>query len=219
MPTSTVEDYVKQVYLIQQDVRGEVAPMGRISEALGITPGTTTTMIKALADDGLLVYEPRVGVRLTEQGEHLALKVLRRHRIAEAFLVKVLGMDWSEVHEDAERLEHAISDKVLDRMDALLNRPTHDPHGDPIPANDGAISSVSTTCLATMAKGARITISRITDQSPRFLSYARAVGLIPGASLHVVERCDPAESITIRFGDSRKTLSLSAHVAGKIDVR
>ncbi|HMO04286.1 MAG TPA: metal-dependent transcriptional regulator [Kiritimatiellia bacterium] len=219
MPTSTVEDYIKQVYLIQQDARGGVAPMGRISEALGITPGTTTTMIKALADDHLVVYEPRVGVRLTDTGEQLALKVLRRHRIAEAFLVKVLGMDWSEVHEDAERLEHAISDKVLDRMDALLNRPTHDPHGDPIPANDGAMSPVSTTCLATATEGARITIARINDQSPRFLSYARSVGLIPGAVLQVMERCDPAESITVRFDGSRKTLSLSARVAGKIDVR
>lgn len=218
MPTSTVEDYVKQVYLIQQDVRGAVAPMGRLSEALGITPGTTTTMVKALADDGLVAYEPRVGVRLTEAGENLALKVLRRHRIAEAFLVKVLGMDWSEVHEDAERLEHAISDKVLDRMDALLNRPTHDPHGDPIPATDGALTPSTNACLAVAATGAKVTIARIVDQSPRFLSYAREVGLIPGAVLQVTERCDPAEAITVRFGNSRKVLTLSARVAAKIDV-
>lgn len=218
MPTSTVEDYVKQVYLIQQDVRGEVAPMGRLSEALGITPGTTTTMVKALADDGLVAYEPRVGVRLTEAGENLALKVLRRHRIAEAFLVKVLGMDWSEVHEDAERLEHAISDKVLDRMDAMLNRPTHDPHGDPIPANDGALTPSANACLANAPAGAKVTIARIIDQSPRFLSYAREVGLVPGAVLHVTERCDPAEAVTVRFGSTRKSLTLSARVAAKIDV-
>ncbi len=216
MASSTVEDYVKQVYLIQQDLNGEVAPMGRLSDALGITPGTTTTMVKALADDGLLQYEPRVGVKLTPVGESLALRVLRRHRIAEAFLVQVLGMDWSEVHEDAERLEHAISDKVLDRMDAFLNRPTHDPHGDPIPARDGLLGAPSGTNLVEVPVGATAKILRIVDQTPEFLSYARSEGLMPGTTITMVERNEMAESVVVRLHD--KTIALGNRVAGKIHV-
>src|SRR5438309_1705668 len=100
-------------------------------------PATATTMVKALADSGLVAYEPRGGVRLTRGGEQLALHVLRRHRLVELFLVKVLGLDWSEVHAEADELEHAISDKVLDRIDGLLGRPSVDPHGDPIPSAKG----------------------------------------------------------------------------------
>lgn len=217
MATSTVEDYVKQVYLIQQELDGAVAPMGRLSDALGITPGTTTTMVKALADDGLLQYEPRVGVRLTPAGQALALRVLRRHRIAEAFLVHVLGMDWSEVHEDAERLEHAISDKVLDRMDALLNRPTHDPHGDPIPALDGGMCKTTATNLSTVALNKHVRISRIIDQSPAFLSYARTVELVPGTEIAVIERNAAADSVLVRLR-GKKMIALGTRVAQKIAV-
>lgn len=217
MATSTVEDYVKQVFLIQQDLKGDFAPMGRLSEALGITPGTTTTMVKALADAGLLHYEPRVGVKLTPDGKSLALGVLRRHRIAEAFLVEILGMDWSEVHEDAERLEHAISDKVLDRMDALLNRPTHDPHGDPIPALDGGIRKTSAAHLAAIPAGATVRIVRILDQTPAFLSYVREMDLIPGTAITVIEKNTVADSVLLRLR-SKKQRALSMRVAEKIDV-
>jgi DtxR family Mn-dependent transcriptional regulator len=219
MATSTVEDYVKQVYLIQQELNGETAPMGRLSDALGITPGTTTTMVKALADDGLVNYEPRVGVTLTPVGQALALGVLRRHRIAESFLVEILGMDWSEVHEDAERLEHAISDRVLDRMDAVLNRPTHDPHGDPIPALNGGIEATKKNKnLTTCPVGREVTVSRILDQSTEFLSYARSVNVIPGAHLTVIERNHVADSVTVQLS-SGEILALGTRVANKIAVK
>jgi len=217
MATSTVEDYVKQVFLIQQELNGETAPMGRLSEALGITPGTTTTMVKALADDGLVNYEPRVGVTLTPTGRSLALGVLRRHRIAEAFLVQVLGMDWSEVHADAERLEHAISDNVLEKMDAYLNRPTHDPHGDPIPAVDGGIKPSTRKNLTTVPVGQEVTVTRIVDQSAEFLSYARSVKLIPGERLTVTDRNTVADSVVVQLKSGDK-LALSTRVAGKIGV-
>src|SRR5947207_9245964 len=110
--------------------------MGRIAAAMGVVPGTATAMIKTLADSGLVTYEPRGGVRLTRGGEQLALHVVRRHRLVELFLVEHLGLDWSEVHDEAEQLEHAISDKVLARMDAVLGHPSTDPHGDPIPTAD-----------------------------------------------------------------------------------
>src|SRR5438046_8279 len=137
MASRTVENYLKALYSEQQRAGDELVSMGRLASAMGVVPGTVTTMVKALADSGLVSYEPRGGVRLTRGGEQLALHVLRRHRLVELFLVKVLGLDWSEVHAEAEELEHAVSDKVLERIDALLEHPRVDPHGDPIPPARG----------------------------------------------------------------------------------
>ncbi|HMO50713.1 MAG TPA: metal-dependent transcriptional regulator [Kiritimatiellia bacterium] len=217
MPTSTIEDYVKQVFLIQQKQPGLPVPMGRLSEAMGITPGTTTTMVKSMADHGLIEYIPRVGVRLTRDGENLALGVLRRHRIAEAFLVRILGMDWAEVHEDAERLEHAISPRVLERMDALLNRPTHDPHGDPIPATDGDFREAHHASLAETAEGQTVVVSRIMDQSQSFLTFIGKAGLSPGVVITVLDYNHDAESMLVRAGDG-PVLALSFRVAAKVAV-
>ncbi|MGH7179941.1 MAG: metal-dependent transcriptional regulator, partial [Tepidisphaeraceae bacterium] len=142
MPSSTVENYLKRIYLEQQATSSHLVAMGKLAAAMGVVPGTATSMVKALADSGLVDYEPREGVKLTRGGEQLALHVLRRHRLVELFLVKFLGLDWSEVHEEAEQLEHAISDKVLEKIDALLERPSVDPHGDPIPPAHGKPSAV-----------------------------------------------------------------------------
>src|SRR5256714_8448369 len=139
MPSITVENYLKQLYLEQQNAP-DLVQMGKLASAMGVVPGTATSMIKALADSGLVSYEPRFGAKLTKGGEQLALHVLRRHRLMELFLVKVLGLDWSEVHDEAEELEHAISEKVLERIDKLLGHPSVDPHGDPIPSAKGKVS-------------------------------------------------------------------------------
>src|SRR5688572_18830427 len=139
MITSTVENYLKRIYLEHQETRAALVPMGRLAASVGVTPGTATSMIKTLADAGLVAYEPRGGVRLTRKGEKLALHVLRRHRIVELFLVKVLGVDWSDVHKEAEELEHAISESLLERIAAYLGHPGFDPHGDPIPTAEGTI--------------------------------------------------------------------------------
>src|SRR5580700_8124791 len=112
MATSTVENYLKQLYVEQRSAAGEIVPMGRLASAMGVVPGTATSMVKALSDSGLVEYEPRAGVRLTHSGEQLALHVLRRHRLLEVFLVKILGLDWSVVHDEADQLEHAVSDRV-----------------------------------------------------------------------------------------------------------
>ena len=142
MPSATVEDYIKHIYLVSEKrTSGDVADvaMGQVAEALGVVPGTATTMVKALSDAGLVEYEPRVGVQLTEPGRKLALHVLRRHRLIEQFLVEVLGFDWSEVHEEAEQMEHVVSDLLLERIDRYLGHPTEDPHGDPIPSAAGEL--------------------------------------------------------------------------------
>jgi DtxR family Mn-dependent transcriptional regulator len=149
LPSSTVENYLKAIYQGQSALAHDerLVPMGSVATALGVTPGTATTMIKALAESGLAQYEPYSGVRLTQAGEKLAGRVLRRHRLVEAFLVQVMGMRWDEVHDEAEQLEHAVSDRLIERIDDMLGRPTHDPHGDPIPTSDGLIPSpISKTC-------------------------------------------------------------------------
>src|SRR5678816_4836931 len=127
--TIAVENYLKHVLLLSEG-SDDLVSMGALAGALAVVPGTVTTMVKALADEGLVEHQPRHGVRLTDEGRRVALSVLRKHRLVETFLVNVLKMDWSKVHEEAEQLEHAISDDVLDRLDALLGHPETDPHGD-----------------------------------------------------------------------------------------
>src|SRR5437660_1466205 len=148
MPSSTVENYLKHIYLEQQNAPEQLVSMGRLATVMKVVPGTATSMIKTLADSGLVRYEPRSGVNLTPGGEQLALHVLRRHRLVELFLVRVLNLDWSEVHQEAEELEHAISDKVLERIDALLGHPRVDPHGDPIPSAKGKLTHSPMLSLA-----------------------------------------------------------------------
>ncbi len=134
LPSSTVENYLKAIYQGQSSLGPEqrLVPMGQVASALSVTPGTATTMVKALAESGLAEYEPYSGVRLSPAGEKLAGLVLRRHRLVELFLVQVMGMSWADVHDDAEQLEHVVSERLIDRIDEMLGRPTHDPHGDPI---------------------------------------------------------------------------------------
>jgi DtxR family Mn-dependent transcriptional regulator len=219
MPSSTVEDYIKQIYLLAEKASPTDVPMGQVAEALDVVPGTATTMVKALSDAGLVHYAPRVGVRLTDPGRKLALHVLRRHRLIEQFLVEVLGFDWSEVHEEAEQLEHAVSDLVLERIDQYLGHPTEDPHGDPIPSADGELRDGSARSLADCSLDLELEVARVSDQDPEFLQYISASGLNPGARLIVVARSSSAESVRIDVGPGDRDLSLGLGAAAKILVR
>jgi len=216
MPSVTVENYLKQLYLEQQRVGDELVSMGRLAAAMGVVPGTATTMVKALADSGLVAYEPRGGVRLTRGGEQLALHVLRRHRLVELFLVKVLGLDWSEVHDEADELEHAISDKVLERIDLLLGRPSVDPHGDPIPTAKGKVAD--TTRLATLADcelHRAVRVARVVDQEPAFLQFVDRCGLVPGVTVKVESRDAQSDAVGIR-PQGRGPVTLGTAAAAKI---
>jgi DtxR family Mn-dependent transcriptional regulator len=218
MPSSTVENYVKQIYLEQQAAgaaRAQLVPMGKLAAAMGVVPGTATSMIKTLADSGLVEYEPRGGVRLTHGGEQLALHILRRHRLVESFLVKVLGLDWSEVHDEAEELEHVISDKVLDRIDAYLGHPSVDPHGDPIPSAKGKVVDTRHTSLADCAPERKFRVARVMDQDPAFLQFVERCGLMPGVSVIVQVRDKLADAIWVRPGD-RRPITLGTTAAAKI---
>ncbi len=219
MASSTVEDYIKHIYLISEKSGKEQVSMGLVAEALGVVPGTATTMVKALADAGLLNYEPRVGVHLTAHGRKLALHVLRRHRLIEQFLVEVLGFDWSEVHEEAECLEHVVSDLLLERIDQFLGHPTEDPHGDPIPSAEGELLHGNSESLVEWPLDRLVSVARITDQDPDFLQYIAGAGLNLGVSLSVVERSLSAESVRLEVGPAKESLTLGLGAAAKVLVR
>src|SRR6202049_1341286 len=190
LPSSTVENYLKAIYqgqlLLPADIR--LVPMGQVAAALNVTPGTATTMVKALAESDLAEYEPYSGVRLTPAGEKLAVLVLRRHRLVELFLVQVMGMSWAEVHDEAEQLEHVVSERLIERIDEMLGRPTNAPRGDPMPDPDGAIARRDLDALLTCPVGTPLRITRIADQDPAFLRFIESNDLKPGQAVEVETR-------------------------------
>jgi DtxR family Mn-dependent transcriptional regulator len=221
MPTPTVENYIKRLYVEQQKLGEEqLIPMGRLAELMAVVPGTATSMVKTLAEARLVEYEPRSGVRQTPQGRALALRVLRRHRIIEAFLVEMLGMDWSEVHDEAEELEHVVSDKVLERLDQVLGRPSVDPHGDPIPPARATRepNCISSGTLPEMTEGATAVVSRIIEQDPPFLRFLARHGLTPGAVVTILKRNTLADSLTVQSSGHRP-VTLGTSAAAKVLVQ
>jgi DtxR family Mn-dependent transcriptional regulator len=217
LPSSTVENYLKAIYLGQSALsRGErLVPMGGVAAALGVTPGTATTMVKALSESGLAEYEPYNGVRLTNAGERLAGLVLRRHRLVELFLVQVMGMRWDEVHDEAEQLEHVVSERLIERIDEMLGRPTQDPHGDPIPNIDGTITSKHLESLLTCPVGTPLKVTRIADQDPAFLRFIEKNDLKPGQAVEVEARDAAADAVQLR-GKAGKPLTIGARAASKL---
>jgi len=217
MPSATVEDYLKHIYLAEQRGSDPLVPMGVLASLLRVTPGTVTTMVKTLGRSRLVDYEPRVGVRLTKRGRSIAVQVLRRHRLIELFLVEVLGLSWSEVHHEAEVLEHAISERVLDRMDEFLGHPAVDPHGDPIPTAAGEIAPQELTSLAACESGT-FEIKRVGDQDPAFLDFAAERGLVPGSHWTVEGRDPVADLMMVRSGRKR-SIAIGLAAARKIHVQ
>ena len=217
LPSSTVENYLKAIHHGQSALpKGQrLLPMGHVATALSVTPGTATTMVKALAESGLVEYEPYSGVRLTKAGDKLAALVLRRHRLVELFLVQVMGMAWDEVHDEAEQLEHVVSDRLIDRIDQMLGRPTHDPHGDPIPSADGALPPLSGDNLLTCPIGTTLKVTRITDQDPAFLRFVESNNLKPGQRVEVDTRDAAADAVRLRRGGS-EPLTIGARAASKL---
>lgn len=219
LPSHTVENYLKAIFKAQTVLsRDELVPMGQLAAALGVVPGTATTMVKALAESGLVRYEPYSGVRLTKAGEKLAALVLRRHRLIELFLVKVMGMSWTEVHDEAEHLEHAVSDRLIDRIDEMLGRPSVDPHGDPIPGPEGTVSFPAYETLLTCALHSPMQVSRVSDQDSDFLRFAERHDLKPGQVVEVEERDPVADSVRLR-GDGERVVTIGARAASKVLVQ
>lgn len=217
LPSSTVENYLKALYQAQAVMEEDKAlvPMGQLATAVGVAPGTATTMVKALAESGLVEYEPYLGVRLSTAGEKLAALVLRRHRLIEQFLVEVMGMSWAEVHEDAEQLEHVVSDRLVERMDAMLGHPSVDPHGDPIPTADGDLTPRRYHSLLTCPLQTAVTVTRVVDQDASFLRFIEAQELKPGQSLEVEARDAVADSVQLLTGGHRR-ITIGTKAASKV---
>ncbi len=215
MPTSTVEDYLKTILLEEPRATGERVPMGQIATALSVAPGTVTAMMKTLSDSGLVDYEPRGGVVLTDAGRQLAAHVVRRHRLVELFLVEIVGLDWSEVHAEAELLEHAVSERVIERIDELLGHPSVDPHGDPIPNRSGEVENGARPSLLECPTGVSLRVVRVTDQSVEFLRLVERSRLMPGSRVTVSARDEAADTVDLRL-DGGISLSLGQRAASKI---
>ncbi len=215
MPSLTVENYVKTIYLIAgRNPEGQAVTTGEIAQGLGVSPGTVTGMLKTLSEADLATYTPYEGAQLTEAGDRLALKVLRRHRLVELFLAQTLAMPWDEVHEEAEHLEHAVSDRLVDRIEEHLGFPTVDPHGDPIPRADGSLDEPQGKPLATLARGARFRVVRVVDQDSAFLRYLSESGLDLGAEGEIAENRPESGALTLRLGE--RAIALGIEAAGKV---
>lgn len=194
----SVEDYLKAIYGISE--RGESASTSAIAEVLAVQPASVTGMVKRMAESGLLEHAPYRGVRLTARGIREALKVLRRHRIIETYLCERLGYAWEDVHEEAERLEHAASDRLVEQMAAALQFPSHDPHGAPIPTSTGEIEATDFATLAGAEPGAVLRVRAVRDEDPDRLRIIEAAGLTPGALLLVDEHQGSEELVAVRVG-------------------
>ncbi|HEX5106320.1 MAG TPA: metal-dependent transcriptional regulator [Pirellulaceae bacterium] len=207
MASLTIENYVKAIYQLAPAKDRTAAATGKLAEALGVSPGTVTSMLKTLSESGLAEYVPYEGARLTDAGRTLALRVLRRHRLIELFLVRTLNLSWDEVHEEAENMEHAVSDLLIDRIDAFLGYPAADPHGDPIPKADGTVARSSGRRLSQLAAGQRFRVVRVVEQSPEFLRYLTETGLRLEAEGHVIANRAESGTITVEVAGQQTTLA------------
>jgi DtxR family Mn-dependent transcriptional regulator len=192
----SVEDYLKTIYQLARD--GHAATT-EIAERLVIAPASVTGMIKRLAEAGHVEYEPYRGVRLTPQGRAAALAVVRRHRIIETYLITKLGYDWATVDAEAERLEHAASDDLIERMAFALGQPRYDPHGAPIPTREGDIEQIDLVPLADVAPGSRVALRQVEDSDPERLRYLKSLGLVPMVEMEVTDRQPFGGPLTVRI--------------------
>lgn len=208
------EDYLKQIFLLGED--GRAVPTQDLADRLEVRPASVTGMVHRLSEQGFVRHEPYRGTRLTEDGRWAALAVLRHHRLLETFLARVLGYSWDEVHDEAERLEHVISDRFVARMAETMGHPTHDPHGDPIPDADLCLPPVAEQInLSALPAGACGVVIRVGCQDPACLSILGGLGLVPGAAVEVVEIADDCVRLTVSDEEQR----LPPELAGEIWLR
>lgn len=210
------ENYLKGIYQLGLRVAGRVKTK-TLAQHLEVSLPSVTGMLRSLADDGLVDYQPYKGVELTEPGRRIALRIIRNHRLIETFLVDTLGFRWDEVHDEAEVLEHAVSPRLAAAIERHLGFPKVDPHGDPIPSAEGVVERPQGTRLSELAPAVPAWILRIHDQSPDFLRYLESLGLMPGARVEVLEVLPFDGPLRIRCGGSEVTLSRAQ--VGRIEVQ
>jgi DtxR family Mn-dependent transcriptional regulator len=210
--TAPVEDYLKAIYEIERS--GNAAGTKEIAAALRIAPASVSGMVRRLAEQGLIAHERYHGARLTEQGRRAALLTLRRHRIIEAYLAEALGYPWDRVHQEAELLEHAASNELVNRMAAAIGEPETDPHGAPIPSRDGTMDERRLLSLDDLPPGAEARIQRVEDDDPERLRYLDSLSIRPGARVRVVERAPYGGPITLRVAREERQIGseLARHI-------
>lgn len=216
MPSSTAENYLKAIWMLSEGAL-ELVPLGQVGDRLGVTPGTVTSMMRQLDQEGWVDYAPRRGVTLTPAGRSLALRVLRRHRLVELFLVQIMQVDWAYVHEEAEILEHVISDRLLERMDEMLGHPARDPHGDPIPTRSGDLPDQELIPLSDCAAGAYRVVQVLSDE-PAFLAWLEQEGLRPGSRILVRGKDDFAQTLSIVTDASGASRAIGTATASRLMV-
>ena len=212
-----IEDYAKAIYTLETRTAEPVSTTA-LADRLALTPGSVSSMLKKLAELGLVKHTPYRGVRLTASGRRVALEVIRHHRLLELFLAQVLEMPWERVHAEAEVLEHVLSSELEEVIAAKLGNPTHDPHGDPIPSPDLSIDEGRTDSLDTLVAGARGRFVRISDSDPEMLRYLRERGVGPGAAFEVVDRQPFGGPLFVRFGEDVHPLGGELARAMRVEV-
>lgn len=196
-----IEDYLKTIYVLSID-ESHVAP-SMLAESFTVTPAAVTKMMKRLQALNLVNYARSNGVRLTQEGNKIAIEILRHHRLIELYLIKALGYRWDQVHEEAERLEHVISDVFVEKIDEYLGFPTHDPHGDPIPSKEGVILKRETVPLNEMSPGEERQIERVSDTDSEMLKYMEKLGITPGVAIEYIKEEPYGGSIHIKVNGER----------------
>jgi DtxR family Mn-dependent transcriptional regulator len=202
--TRSTEDYLKAIYQLATD-SGPVSTTD-IATTLELAPASVSGMIKRLSEQGLLEHVPYRGVSLTPDGRRIALRMVRRHRLIEAYLVGFLGYTWDTVHDEAERLEHAVSEDLVERMAHALGNPRFDPHGDPIPAADGSIAELIHVPLCDVGAGERVTIARVNTHDEGRLRYLAGTGLVPGTAVTVIDRQPFGGPLTLDVGGAHQRI-------------
>ncbi|GIV58696.1 MAG: DNA-binding protein [Rhodothermaceae bacterium] len=201
--SQAVEDYLKAIYKLQDDGAASTTDIAR---ALDVSSASVTNMVKRLAEMGLVSYRSYKGVTLTEAGEKIALEIIRHHRLLETYLREVMGYPWDKMHEEAEHLEHHISEEFERRIEEMLGYPTHDPHGHPIPTRDGRIAEAPGRPLTDFDEGLRLMVCRVADTDPDLLTYLEELGLMPRTPVEIVAKAPFRGPITLRIGNRQEVI-------------
>ncbi|MDF1512191.1 MAG: metal-dependent transcriptional regulator [Anaerolineae bacterium] len=206
--TDTIEDYLSAIYHLHENA--QPASTTRLAQELQVAPATVTAMLKKLAELGLVEYKPYQPVALTRAGRQAALRIIRFHRLAETFLVNILDVPWELVHEEAHKWEHVLSDDIAARLERMLDFPSHDPHGDPIPTTAGVVTSEFVLSLAEVQVGQRVIVSRIQDESPALLQYLSSLGVYPKVEMRILAKAPFEGPLTVRIGERAEIVGFIA---------
>ena len=204
MRSPSIEDYLKAIYKLQRATAS--VSTSSLAEELERSAASVTNMVKGLAEKGLAEHVPYHGVRLTQKGESAALRIIRRHRVLESYLIEKLGYSWDGVHAEAERLEHAASDELIDRMARAMGEPSFDPHGSPIPGPEGEMKQRTVTRLTEIPRGVPVVVREVADEEPERLRQAGALGLFPGTRVVVSEEAPEGGTLEIRVGGEKRAV-------------